>query len=431
MNVQKSVAVLCFLILLSPASFSQRVNPTIDSLIHLVTPESYRIHFDSLRTHKGCFRKVTEADKQSSDHDACRDYIYRTLKKYLGKGNVYFHHFEVGYNKGLTNILAYKEGKTPSNGILILSAHYDSNNNREPGDIEAVCSPGANDNGSGVAAILEIARVLSGVETDNSILFAAWDLEEQFPNGFAGGSNNWFLDHIDQKNKICFSDFESGGKINIERVIANINFDMFGHPNDTINGRPVLWACSGNKIHSNFVDEYVSVFNRYIPNVTALNHGKLIYSDHFTFAARKIPSVENLESGYDKDPFYHTCSDNLENIKNINFNFAAEVTRGGMAFALWKAGIILKFDKSSHFDSSMIHLFELPDAYFLELPEDDFSAIIIDQFGNHIKAFERGGIVFFNPSVSSLCRLYIYNSKDRISRNIYLQKKGEHLSSFF
>jgi hypothetical protein len=426
-----SLYIILIFLLFPFIGFSQPVNHSIDSIIHLVTTGTYRIHFDSLRTTEGCNRKVYDSYSQLPDHDACRDYIYKTFKKYLGEENVYLHHFEVNGNGGLANVVAFKEGRSASKGILIISAHYDSNNGREESDLNPQCSPGANDNGTGIAAILEIARVLSGVETDHSILFAAWDLEEQFPVGFAGGSNSWFTDHIVKKKKTDWGKIKSGEKINIEKLVANVNFDMFGHPGDTIDGKPVLWACSGNISHSGFIKEYVSTFNRYVTETLVVNHGKLTYSDHYTFAARKIPSVENLESGYDKDPFYHTCLDNLQNRENIDFNFAVNVTRGGMAFILERAGIFFTSDKKVSADSFPIFVSELPGEYIISTQRDEYTIMVVDQFGNKVNTMKSNGFSSLCPPFTGLYNIFIFNRGGKSSTNLFLQKKEGHNVPFF
>jgi hypothetical protein len=431
MTILKPVYRISIFLLLTISGFSQPVNHTIDSIIHCITPPTYRMHFDSLRTNLECNRKVYDAYKQGKDHDVCRDYIFRTFKKCLGEQNVYLHQFEVNGSCGLTNVIAFKKGLSPSKGIIIVSAHYDSNNNRDQGSENPVCSPGANDNGTGVAAILEIARVVSNVKMDQSILFAAWDFEEQFTDGFAGGSNRWYTDHIIRKKYADWNKIKDGGKIKFEQLNADINFDMFGHPNDTIGGKLLLWACTGNVIHSGFVKEYVSAFKRYVPGIEVANYGKLTYSDHYTFAARRIPSVENLESGYDEDPFYHTCSDNLENTRNINFDFAVDVTRGGMAFILEKAGIVLPLIEKTIVHTIPVMIYEFPEAYCIKLPAEDVNVQIIDQFGNSYIVYKQEYFSTFYPSVSGMYKIYIHSREGRASRVIYLQKKEGHDVSFF
>ena len=65
------------------------------------------------------------------------------------------------------NLLAVKEGTEPAETVLV-GAHHDSVRD----------SPGADDNASGVAALLELARVLASSRFRRTIVLAAFDLEE-------------------------------------------------------------------------------------------------------------------------------------------------------------------------------------------------------------------------------------------------------------
>ncbi|MFQ5716087.1 MAG: M28 family peptidase, partial [Nitrospinales bacterium] len=71
------------------------------------------------------------------------------------------------------NILGHKTGTEKTGGTFVLGAHYDT--------VEG--TPGADDNASAVAALLEIARCLQPVPLKNSLIFACFTLEEY---GFAG-----------------------------------------------------------------------------------------------------------------------------------------------------------------------------------------------------------------------------------------------------
>ena len=66
------------------------------------------------------------------------------------------------------NLVATREGSTRRNEILLLGAHYDS----------VVGSPGANDNASGVAALLEISRMFQALERALTVRFVAFVNEE-------------------------------------------------------------------------------------------------------------------------------------------------------------------------------------------------------------------------------------------------------------
>ena len=77
---------------------------------------------------------------------------------------------DFGGSKALCrNVYTYKIGSTYPLSHIIIGAHLDT----EPG------SPGADDNGSGVVGVLEIARALMNVETEMTIVFALFDAEEE------------------------------------------------------------------------------------------------------------------------------------------------------------------------------------------------------------------------------------------------------------
>lgn len=67
-----------------------------------------------------------------------------------------------------TNVLGWKQGTTRPSEIVIVSAHYDS----VPG------CPGADDDGSGLAGVLEAARALAMGSFERTLLVACWDEEE-------------------------------------------------------------------------------------------------------------------------------------------------------------------------------------------------------------------------------------------------------------
>ena len=98
-----------------------------------------------------------------------------------------------------TNIVAVKPADlTPNGDILIIGAHYDG----EKG------FPAANDNGSGLSVLLELARVLKNLPSDTEIRFVAFDAEETGLNG----SKAYVKTLKDEQ----------------ENIVGMINFDMLG-----------------------------------------------------------------------------------------------------------------------------------------------------------------------------------------------------------
>ncbi len=77
----------------------------------------------------------------------------------------------------IASVIATLRGDEPGGRTYVISSHYDSRNSDDSdGNADA---PGADDNASGTAAVLEAARLLASVPLHATILFAAYDAEEQ------------------------------------------------------------------------------------------------------------------------------------------------------------------------------------------------------------------------------------------------------------
>lgn len=86
--------------------------------------------------------------------------------------------------------------------VIMLGAHLDS----------VPAGPGINDNGTGSAALLEIARALEGCDTTRKVRFAWWTAEEV---GLVGSQR--YVDSLDVMER--------------DRIMTYMNFDMIGSPN--------------------------------------------------------------------------------------------------------------------------------------------------------------------------------------------------------
>jgi Zn-dependent M28 family amino/carboxypeptidase len=99
------------------------------------------------------------------------------------------------------NVLAEKKGRNDDN-VVMAGAHLDS--------VEA--GPGINDNGSGSAALIELAQKMRKVDNENTLRFAWWAAEEQ---GLVGSA-----------------DYVAGlSGTERDRIAAYVNFDMIASPN--------------------------------------------------------------------------------------------------------------------------------------------------------------------------------------------------------
>ncbi|MFH0787698.1 MAG: M20/M25/M40 family metallo-hydrolase [Pseudomonadota bacterium] len=102
------------------------------------------------------------------------DYLYRRLKQIQGL-EVRFHFYQVG-GKTWKNVVARCPGTKNPKTVYLFCAHFDSH----PAGLEASGSaPGADDNGSGVAVLLEGARILAKAPGHNTIEWVFFSNEEQ------------------------------------------------------------------------------------------------------------------------------------------------------------------------------------------------------------------------------------------------------------
>lgn len=82
-------------------------------------------------------------------------------------------------NEPAWNVICLKEGSVYPDKWIILGAHYDS----YVSNYVTVAAPGADDNASGTAGVLEIARAFSNIDNKKSLMFVAFGAEEQLMDG--------------------------------------------------------------------------------------------------------------------------------------------------------------------------------------------------------------------------------------------------------
>lgn len=202
-----------------------------------------------------------------------------------------------------TNVLGLVPGLDRTR-IVVLGAHYDhlgfgGTGSLAPG--QRSIHNGADDNASGTAAVLEIARELrSGIPPACDVLVALWSGEEL---GLLG--SEWWAEHP---------------TVPFEQVTLNVNLDMVGRAG---NGKlQVLGAGSAAEFGAWLAQAGPAAGLDLAVNASA--SAMAGSSDHATFAKRKKP-VLHLFSGLHTD--YHKPSDDLE-------RFEAEGAARVTAFAL-------------------------------------------------------------------------------------------------
>ncbi len=151
---------------------------TVAEVVGQISRESYTNYLrEELYTHDGderCF---------GPQHDLAQQRIRELFESFGLETSLHpFEYQETTYY----NVVGVHRGISCPNETYVLGAHYDS--------VEG--APGAMDNGSGVAGLLESARVLSQYAFEGTIVFIAFDREEQGMRGSTAYANDHIGDRI-------------------------------------------------------------------------------------------------------------------------------------------------------------------------------------------------------------------------------------------
>ena len=208
---------------------------------------------------------------------------------------------EVHQKLSLRNVLAKIEGKNP-NEYVIVGAHYDHLGLDPLLDGDQIYN-GADDNASGVAAVLQIARAFlaTGVQPERTVIFAFWDGEEK---GLLG--SEYFV-------QSCSF---------VKQIKGYLNFDMIGRNNDESRPRHVVYFYT--EAHPVFGDWLKNDIKEYglklEPNYRPWDR-PVGGSDNASFAERDIPVIWYHTDGH---PDYHLPSDHAD---RINWEKTVDITK--------------------------------------------------------------------------------------------------------
>lgn len=255
--------------------------------------------------------------------DAAAGYIKTQFKK-MGL-NVEEQKFRVGGNEYQNLTVEFG----PHSGTkIIVGAHYDA----------AGPYPGADDNASGVAALLELARLLRNQPLAKNITLVAYTLEELTPYG------------LDTMGSYRHAARERNNKSEIELMIA---LEMLGYYTDRPDSQSyplkllhLFYPQRGNFIA--VVDQLFSAWGRKIKiamsrtadiPVYSINAPRFIrgvdFSDHRNYWEQGYPAVMITDTAFYRNLTYHTQADTFD---RLNYQKMAEVVYGLYAFLIESAG---------------------------------------------------------------------------------------------
>jgi hypothetical protein len=215
-------------------------------------------------------------------------------------------------------VISSRLGSKPHAATLVIGAHYDA-----PDD-----SPGANDNGTGVAALLELARSLATVELDRRLRLVFFVNEEQ-PYGKTADMGSY-------RHAKALRD--SG-----EPVLGMIALETIGHFSDRPGSQRfpfpfgLLFPDRGNFVAfvgmtraRCFVFDVVAAFRSVapFPSIGGVAPGfieGIDLSDHWAYDHFGFPALMVTDTAPFRNPFYHSPADTPDTVDYVGL---ARVTKG-------------------------------------------------------------------------------------------------------
>ncbi|MFL7840165.1 MAG: M20/M25/M40 family metallo-hydrolase [Candidatus Promineifilaceae bacterium] len=295
------------------------VDPEIADLINLVSQQQLMAYVQTLENF-GTRNSFSSTERENFGIGAAKNWIFNEFTR-VGNGRlqVSYDDFLLSY-KGNTadqsNVVATLPGVGTSNGVIIVMAHYD---NRPVGDTDGFSkATGANDNASGVALLLETARIMSSREWNQTIMFIAMAAEEQGTFGSRHFAQNAFLDNLN--------------------VLAVVNYDAVGGRL----GIPQMARMFAQNLSQSPAGElaryYELIGGHYLPTFPVVildaldREGR--YGDHREFVNLGMPAVRVMESEEDPD----LLNSNLDTWSLIDYAYHQKLVQLNLAFLANAAG---------------------------------------------------------------------------------------------
>ncbi|GGG40004.1 M28 family peptidase [Bizionia arctica] len=298
--------VISLLVLISINSFGQTVQDLIDKVDVDRLEISVR-EFSGEQATQVNGTEVTIINRQHTNNDLAAEYLKERLQQFDDLTIE-----EQLFNTTGKNIIATQLGKINPNDIYLVSAHYD-----------ATADYCADDNATGTAAVLEIARILSTQCMENTIVYAFWDEEE-----------------IGLRGSRYYAEQANSANLNILGVI---NLDMVGYDGDAPGeSGDNDFDIDVRDVHGSLAikDDLMSILNTYTFNLNPIivNPGTSA-SDHASFWTNSFPAVlvgESWETS-DETPFYHSSADRLS---TLDLPYFTEITKLVTAYMVTKGSLL-------------------------------------------------------------------------------------------
>jgi hypothetical protein len=301
---------------LSPSELPPQVpsRPPSDAalinLLNRVEADRLFLHIDTLQNLRT--RHVNSTFTQADTGiGAAYNYIQAQFQSISSESGGRLYVFPDGHSFPLTwagvdtvqrNVVAFLQGTEIGAGTILIGAHYDSVSlNFEDG---LAYAPGANDNGSGVAALIELARILSSRQHRATIMFVAFSAEEVGRQGSAA----FIRDYIRAQNI---------------QLNAMFSLDIIGSqtgPNGAVDDRHLrVFSAGPNESPSRQLARAINLLDFNLnPNMEIIvmdsidREGR--YSDHMSFNDAGYAAVRFIEAQEDGTR-QHTERDTMDDVQ--------------------------------------------------------------------------------------------------------------------
>lgn len=276
----------------APVSGSR--NPLVELIAAQVSEAGLRSLVQSLQDFQTRYASTANCE-------AAGQFIYNAFSS-LGLDGVRFQSFVFSGNYQSRNVVAEKTGGTYPGDILIICGHYDSTS---PAATRQTLAPGADDNASGTAAVIEAARILASFPLDFTVRFIAFSAEEW---GLWGSR-----------------DYAARARAAGESIIGVINLDMIAYANampedlEVIVNGPSQWLA----------ERLLAAAALYagLPAKKTVD-SSFVYSDHSPFWDHGYRALLAIEDNPLQNPHYHRTTDTID---TLNFEFFVASARASLA----------------------------------------------------------------------------------------------------
>ncbi|MFV9550696.1 M28 family peptidase [Algibacter sp. PT7-4] len=268
-----------------------------------ITSKELKTHLYQFSANEFLGRRVGSPGQKQAANFLKNYYVREGIKSPLGK-DIYYQtipsKFFFNKFKSSENVLAYIEGSDKPEEVIIISAHLDHLGVSPDGQI----NNGADDDGSGTVAIMEMAQAFKIAKQDGygpkrSILFLHLTAEEIGKRG-----SEFYTKHPIFK---------------LENTVTNLNIDMIGRVDDAHkNNKDYIYLIGSDRLSKelHYTSEKINnaFFNINIDyrfNIIGEANDYYSRSDHYNFALHNIPVIFYF-NGEHKD--YHRPTDTPDKI---------------------------------------------------------------------------------------------------------------------